>query len=226
MICGILRLSTKYDVTTLRRRAIALIADECYSPSLDNWIARKGLPLSHPFKGPFPVGFSFNIVNLARETNVAKLLPLWMYMCCQARIEDILDGTVGKDLRWDLNAADKRLCLIAREKIQSWVAKFTQKVMEAYASGVDMGLQECCDDSIERAGFIFSQEDWEFDWYESTMALEHSFFRARSESCEECDAWEKLPEIAFLLQYQQQFWDQLPSMFNLSSWGELVDDGM
>jgi len=104
ILAGILRLSTKYDIGYLRRRATIHLAT-AYPLSLQAW-DRRELKRTIP---PIPY-IPFAVLELARAVNIPVILPAAIYCCCTCSVEDILDGVPWGGDQLNMSPKDQRLC--------------------------------------------------------------------------------------------------------------------
>ena len=90
-IAGILRLSTKYDVEYLRRRALKHL-DALYPSSLEAFDKRQDTRTT-----PWRDNTAFYVASLARELGLEWLMPPVLYCVCSCPAGDIVDGYIWND---------------------------------------------------------------------------------------------------------------------------------
>ncbi|KAJ7142755.1 hypothetical protein C8R44DRAFT_761047 [Mycena epipterygia] len=101
-IVGILRLSKKYQVDQLHKRALAHLSS--------------GFPMS---AGDYPGSASWilrksdntRVILLARELSIDWVLPVAFYGLCTAAIDPLLNGVYIDGVRMKLSPKDKLICL-------------------------------------------------------------------------------------------------------------------
>ncbi|KAJ6606966.1 hypothetical protein B0H10DRAFT_1819191 [Mycena sp. CBHHK59/15] len=106
IISGVLRLSSKYDVPYLRRRAL-----HHFSSGFPSSLS--GLDLlstTRTFESPDP----FTALMLADSLNLTWALPLAMYDASTVHLDDILDGATFGDIRVQLTLPLQRACVRGR----------------------------------------------------------------------------------------------------------------
>ncbi|KAK7693847.1 hypothetical protein QCA50_003419 [Cerrena zonata] len=114
-IAGVLRISTKYEATTIRQRCIEVLLLS-YPSDLDKWLH---CTTSDAFGSSEDTHLRhFHIANLARETGALRILPAALLVCCMSTLPHIMDGLVLPDgYRVDLSLENKRIVLIARQQL-------------------------------------------------------------------------------------------------------------
>jgi len=91
IIAGILRLSTKYDVDYLRRRALKHL-DVLYPLTLAVFDKRQDTRTT-----PWRDNTAFYVAGLARELRLEWLMPPVLYCVCSCPVGDIVDGYIWSD---------------------------------------------------------------------------------------------------------------------------------
>jgi len=208
-VAAILRLSTKYEVEYLRRRALDHLSSG-YPTSLGQWRENEA-PLAS-----FPVlpSDALAAINLARECDCPWALPTALYDYCKfTGPGEIFGGTMQDGVLLALSEADKQLCLEARE-----AQREASKDLENFLTAL---LPEDCTGS----GCLGSRLVWmrylnklrqDGFWLDPTETWEHWGLFAEH-VCGPClFACQKKYEDA-----RQAVWESIPGMFNLPSWAEL-----
>lgn len=90
-IAGILRVSTKYEVGYLRRRALKHL-DTMYPATLSAFLNRQELRTT-----PQREGTAFYVASLGREFGLDWLMPAVLFSLCGAEVEDILKGVLWNE---------------------------------------------------------------------------------------------------------------------------------
>ncbi|KAG6837343.1 hypothetical protein H0H93_010945 [Arthromyces matolae] len=127
MVSGVLRLSTKYLIDTLRVQALAHLS-KAWPPSLEGWDVREdfvGILDACSSGYPHPIA----VINLAREVDAPSLLPAAFYDLSRHSFSHIFESTEEDQTRRPLppapsslsNADLERLCL-GREASQQALA--------------------------------------------------------------------------------------------------------
>ncbi|KAF7353758.1 BTB domain-containing protein [Mycena venus] len=192
-IAAILRLSTKYEVEYLRRRALDHLSSG-YPTSLAQWRENE-LPLA-----TFPV-------------HCLWVLPTAFYDYCKfTGPSEIFRGTMQDGVLLSLSDADKQLCLEARESQRE-----ASKDLENFLAEVveDCTGSECSSSRLVWIRYLNKLRQDGF-WLDPTETWEYwgSF---AGHVCKPCLlACQKKYEDARLA-----VWQSIPSMFNLPSWTKL-----
>jgi len=207
-VAAILRLSTKYEVEYLRRRALEHLSSG-YPTSLAQWRDNE-LPLA-----TFPVLPSDALVtiNLAREVHCPWVLPTAFYDYCKfTGPSEIFRGTMQDGMLLALSDADKQLCLEAREaqrEVSKDLENFLAEVVE------DCTGSGCSGSRLLWMRYLNKLRQDGF-WLDPTETWEH-WGPFSNHVCKTCLlACQKKYEDARLA-----VWESIPSMFNLPSWAEL-----
>ncbi|KAJ7633425.1 hypothetical protein DFH06DRAFT_1004367 [Mycena polygramma] len=211
LIAAILRLSTKYNVDFLRRRALAHISS-LYPTTLQEWDQRKDTAMEVFNARPFAV------LLLAKETGHQALLPACMYLCADSvDINDILDGLTsidGKHL--ELDWPDKRSCIRGRQNL---LLALRAEVF-AFLTG-SLTIHNCtsvqrCDSAKLR--WLQSLEASLGNGCPGIFSIKFPWPSFRKAVCENCYC----ASYANSNQQRQLIWDKLPSYFDMPPWEELV----
>ncbi|KAK7001410.1 glutamine amidotransferase type-1 domain-containing protein [Favolaschia claudopus] len=211
LIAAILRLSTKYNVDFLRRRALAHISS-LYPTTLQEWDLRKDTAMEVFNARPFAV------LLLAKETGHQALLPACMYLCADSvDINDILDGLTsidGKHL--ELDWPDKRACIRGRQNL---LLALRAEVF-AFLTG-NLTIQNCaspqrCDSSKLR--WLQSLEASLGNGCPGIFSIKFPWNAFRKAVCENCYTASHTHSNT----QRQLIWDKLPSYFGMPPWEELV----
>ncbi|KAJ7133802.1 hypothetical protein C8R46DRAFT_923496 [Mycena filopes] len=212
-ISGIIRLSTKYQVDTLRKRGLvhlssAFPTDISQYPMLyDNtsWKLENG----HGWVG---------VVLFGQELSFDWILPLAYYRVAAALPPtQVMNGMKGERGVVELSAADKLLCLeqsialrtLATSAILSFLWEPT-----VLAECENLDESECVRSRLEACKYAerrrfqhFPLRMWETEQWEALLAV-----------CESCLASMKSKHAAAL----QDLWDGLPQRFGLVDWAALA----
>jgi len=121
VVAGILRLSSKYSVSYLRKRAISHLIT-MFPSSLQDFQDNRS-QATNIAKLNHYTGLSMEVVNLAKTARVPMLLPISLYYCAVMRLEYILDGVfVGNEgdetfRKIELDWPEKRAILLGRRAL-------------------------------------------------------------------------------------------------------------
>ena len=207
---AILRLSTKYQVEFLRRRAYTLLST-LYPTSLAKWDARDSTTSLESFEAR-----PFAVYMLAKQTDLPTILPAALYLCADSQeINHILEGLASHDGKHiQLEWSDKKACIRAREVLS--VALRTR--MFAFLTG-QISFPACRSTSLcnntrvkwmqgvegSLGSGVFSVS---FPWDQFRVGLcDHCFNTSQNHyDTERSRLWDELPQILGLPP-----WSQLPS---------------
>ncbi|KAJ7764718.1 hypothetical protein B0H16DRAFT_1717950 [Mycena metata] len=205
IIAGILRLSKKYEVDSLHRRALVHFAS--------------GFPMTAAEYPPSPswtmVGQALHSLVLARELALDWVLPAAFYrVCAHTSIDEILNGIHVGHSRVELDSRDKLLCL---EQIVHFRGPASAAIVNFLwePEKIDGCQSNRC--RSERLGQRKIAEGWRDD--ESPLTLWENSDWDRLKVCSTCLAAMKITHETVV----QQFWDNLPQKFGLAGWDELKE---
>ncbi|KAJ7736542.1 hypothetical protein DFH07DRAFT_842864 [Mycena maculata] len=206
---GILRLSHKYDVPYLRRRALEHLST-IYPTRLEGYDNRADNTESTQ------VDFHRRIITiqLAAEVGSLWILPLAYHDLCRREILDIITS-----VEWQaLGEKERNACLAGHSARTSYFPKLYRFLT------VHKADEDECDDWSEcnRLRLEFSHDV--VQWVNTTWPLDNwnnQDWTAMEETgiCETCIADSKAVYAAS----RQTFWDQLPQMFRLPGWEGLEE---
>ncbi|KAK7683335.1 hypothetical protein QCA50_013597 [Cerrena zonata] len=109
-VLSVLKLSTKYEVTSLRSSAITVLSERFPTHFEITRFNEPGKAIVHPFQA----------ANAALESNAMILLPSALLMCCAYKTETLLNGILLKNgVRYKLCDANLVTVLAARTKLTS-----------------------------------------------------------------------------------------------------------
>ncbi|THU75761.1 hypothetical protein K435DRAFT_565098, partial [Dendrothele bispora CBS 962.96] len=112
IITGVLRLSTKYDVPYLRKRALMHLDCSYPSTSLKAWDARGPVRTIPPITNT-----QFKLLCLAREVDVPWIMPQLMYCVCAKPVTQILEGILWDDIQVRPSEQDQKLLMVGRSEL-------------------------------------------------------------------------------------------------------------
>lgn len=204
---GILRLSRKYDVQYLKRRALAHL-DSAFPMTLAAWKMREKTRTIPPIDNT-----PFAAFKVAREFELDWLMPSIAYCISSHPFEKTLDYAIFDDERIDLEWPDKRMCIVGRQKLIMMQAQIALQMTRTADAQVEGCTNPTCTSTRLRCADILSGWDMAsfLDYFEDNASLySHEFcpvcLTAFKDSC--VSSCEKL-------------WNDLPGFFHLPSWEDL-----
>ncbi|KAJ7749936.1 hypothetical protein B0H16DRAFT_1318922 [Mycena metata] len=218
-IIGILRLSTKYLVEPLRKRALGHLASAFpsdpmkYSPPTQSWVSE-------------PRGW-MRVLLLAREMSLDWVLPLAFYRTCARSLHgDLMNGmditqSDGTTLHLELSPSDKTICLeqanlLARAPSSAMLNFLWEPRLIPGCTGVNETQKEKC--ARARVAARKNAEQWrteDFPPFPLTLWLPTDWKDLKV--CSGCLAAMKGTHE----QAMRSFWDGLPQRFGLPEWAVL-----
>ncbi|KAJ7110262.1 hypothetical protein C8R43DRAFT_1042478 [Mycena crocata] len=213
IIAGVLRMSHKYEVEALRKRALMHISS-AYPTTLREWerLHDEGLP---EWSAELQWSY-FPLIFLSRQLSLDWILPTAFYEVCRvASVEEIIQCT-------GLESKDKVRCLEASSQLEATV---TTKILDFLWSPflingctsqractdarfskrreAELWRQRAISEAVEfQALDIWNKEDW---------------YRLQETVCDVCLSTMKQTHK----RARQKFWDELPEMFGLPDWTAL-----
>jgi len=204
---SILRLSLKYDVQYLKRRALSHL-NSTFPTTLSGWKCRDQTRTIPPIDNtPFA---SFRI---ARNLELDWLLPSILYCISSHPIEKILDHAVFADEEISFKWLDKRMCIMGRQKLLMTQAQNAVQMTRTANNHVEGCTGSTCSTTRSRCAETLCS--WDMAGFLDYLEDNVNFYS--QDFCPACQA-------AFKDSYTlatQQMWDDLPSMFSLPSWRDL-----
>jgi len=214
IVTSVLRLATKYDVAYLRSRALAHLLST-YPTTLEGWKARDTVRTI-----PGVENTPFAALSTATEFDLPWLVPSIVYCISSHDMAKTLDGAEWADGTLELSWADKKRCLVARNRILITQNAHALNIIKSRlpAAGADQPPcteetpGECaetrmkCADILTRwgtAGFL------DF-WDEQAPVMAKSFCPACLQSFE-----------ALQQRTVAALWEELPKFCGLPEWREL-----
>lgn len=111
IVAGVLRLSTKYDVQFLRRRALQHLS-VTFPSNLDAWHQRDKIRTIPPVDNT-----PFAALQIAREFDLPWIVPSIMYCISSHPLIKSIEGADWTGKKLQLSAEDLRIALLGREKL-------------------------------------------------------------------------------------------------------------
>lgn len=208
IVSAVLRLSTKYDIQYLRRRALQHLITT-FPMTLAGWKARDKARTIPPVDNT-----PFAALQVAREFDLPWLIPSIMYCISSHPLEKTLDGAPWAGSHLQLSHADQRTCVLGRSNlmmIQNRGALELSKTMSSASES--MCTEASCVSTRMRCAEIMTS--WGvagfLDFFEENSGVFLGGF------CSPChSAFRDECEVA-----SQALWNALPPMFDLPSWDDL-----
>ncbi|KAJ6529620.1 hypothetical protein B0H19DRAFT_968072 [Mycena capillaripes] len=209
-MAGILRLSTKYEVEHLRRRALVHLSS-AFPMTLADWDMRT--PRSWNFQ--YSSSGSISLINLCRQTEALWILPAAFYrLGMTSRASTIICGGVSQV---QLSVSD-RVCFLDGLLVQrSATMDIVRFLYHPVSTDGCMTRKRCAEAKLDALEQVR-------DDLKAFPALPlgiwcEDYWDRLSEMCATC--LEELREIH--RKAREEFWRQIPEMFKLPSWHELED---
>ncbi|KAJ7768517.1 hypothetical protein B0H16DRAFT_1882338 [Mycena metata] len=206
---GILRLSNKYDVPYLRRRALDHL-ETTFPAQLAQYDARAGN--QHPHPPDETATRAVATIKAATEVGAPWLLPVAYYDLCRRKMSSIIASGAFDQL----GEQERNTCLVGyAAQIHSFpkMFRFLSTPNDVYAE---------CDDWAECNRIRLQITHGSETWTDMTWPLDfwnEDIWQAITNDgmCPRCIADGKVLHVAA----RQEFWDRLPQMFGLPRWEEL-----
>ncbi|KAF9485476.1 hypothetical protein BDN70DRAFT_795624 [Pholiota conissans] len=249
VVSGILRLSTKYLVDSLRAKALAHLS-EAWPSDLRTWDAREDLARSFEIEGiPKRYPHPFNVINLAREVNAPSLLPAAFYDLSRYSIAQIFEPTEDEPLYRSppappLPLHDVQRLILGKEASQHTITTLIQSMGNGQyirhaqtnalgalshsshtrknsANGVCVSAAACRKDFTELVDLATQHYlfDRERGCYDPLYVAEE-LGQLKSAEFSECKACAKSLE-AWAAREREKIWKMIPLWFRLESGGEI-----
>ncbi|KAF5347591.1 hypothetical protein D9756_010707 [Leucocoprinus leucothites] len=215
IVAGVLRLSTKYDVQYLRRRALQHLA-ATFPTSLDAWHKRDKTRTIPPVDNT-----PFAALQLAREFDLPWIIPSIMYCISSHPLIKSIEGAdfCGQKLR--LTSDDQRCALLGREKLLMMQNRYSVGLSQSPPEGGSGSAEEgekCQGDgkcTVTRQKIPEIITAW-------TVACYLDFYREHQYLID--NGFCKTCHPAFLQRQRalaEEMWSALPFIFGLDDWMDL-----
>ncbi|CAA7266615.1 unnamed protein product [Cyclocybe aegerita] len=204
---GILRLSLKYDVNYLRRRALQHLLST-FPTTLQDWKLRDNKRTIPPVDNT-----PFAAFRAAREFDLDFLLPSILYCMSSHPFEKTLDHSPWRDGQIELPWPDKRLSIVGRQKILMYQSRTALGMTKVSSVPVEGCTGESCITTRLRCAEILNGWDMAglLDYFEDNANVYAPDF------CSVCrSAFEDMCNST-----SQTLWNELPAMFDLPKWEAL-----
>lgn len=201
------RLGLKYEIHQLRKESVKRLSRQ-FPSSLDECD-------NHPSPISGPPNLVYQIVNLAQETSISRVLPLALYTICER--EPSFDSIIH-----EFKALKSPVCEpLIFVCLSGWRSLLAGQGMYTFSWIVPEFWPDGCEDT-----------------YECTMGRQDQFFLslphpspAMQALCKWDPSWERYFCTTCTKEYKakhhegrQKVWDKLPGFFGLPPWEELVNE--
>jgi len=244
VVSGILRLSTKYLIDSLRAKALAHLSI-AWPSNLKAWDLREDFPLRFENEGqsrasPYRYPHPYCVISLAREVNAPSLLTAAFYDLSRYSFVQIFDTTEDDPLYAPppLNALDlQRLCL-GKEASQHAITTLIQNIgsgqsirhpqhhplgnshfRKPSSGGVCVSAAACRKDFIELVDlatqhYLFDRERGCYD----PLYVAEELGQLKSAEFSECKSCAKSLE-SWAAREREKIWKMIPLWFRLENVG-------
>ncbi|KAJ7749696.1 hypothetical protein B0H16DRAFT_869645 [Mycena metata] len=206
-IAGVTRLSKKYEVDGLLRRALVHLASG-FPMSVDEY--------SNP-DASWPIIGNLRVLTFARELSIDWILPVAFYRACAGNtIKDILHGERHRGVLYRLAHEDRLLCL---EQSQALRGAAAASVCDFLWNPTT--IEGCKDpDGCIKNRTLFRRhvEDWRWNKDILPLRLWEEDDWDTLEVCKYCLTAMRVTRRGALL----AFWDGLPKRFGIAPWPVLI----
>ncbi|KAF8956201.1 hypothetical protein BDZ97DRAFT_197503 [Flammula alnicola] len=204
---AVLRLSLKYDVQYLRRRALGHLSST-FPMTLDAWKERDTHRTIPPVDNT-----PFAAFRIAREFDLVWLLPAILYCVSSHPFEKTLDYALWEDEQIAFGWADKRMAIIGRQKLLMTQCRNALNLTKLAGMKPEGCTGESCQVTRQRCADILSGWDMAgfLDYFEDHSDVYESGF------CSICNtAFKEMCGAD-----SETMWSELPEMFGIPEWGVL-----
>ncbi|KAF8963451.1 hypothetical protein BDZ97DRAFT_1661674 [Flammula alnicola] len=244
-VSGILRLSTKYLIDSLRAKALAHLSI-AWPSDLKTWDAREDLSRGYEIEGrthryPHP----FSVISLAREVNAPYLLPSAFYELSRYSTTQIFEPNEDEPLYRSppppsLLASDMQRLFLGKEASQHTITALIQSMgsgqyirhpqqnamghshfRKTSANGVCVSAAACRKDFTELVDlatqhYLFDRERGCYD----PLYVAEELGQLKSAEFSECKACAKSLE-SWAAREREKIWKMIPFWFRLETGGDL-----
>jgi hypothetical protein len=233
IIAGILRLSTKYDVDYLRRRALKHL-DALYPLTLAAFDKRQETRTT-----PWRDNTAFFVASLARELRLEWLMPPVLYCVCSCPAGDIVDGyiwnnDVGQEERGDAGEGEEEGG--RKDQVKKRIKLNKEDRGRCVSALIDLGNREKRDilgfltvDEVHGCGTpsqcrkarveVLRTVDTSRDYLDPLGAMDNRWEAYAKCVCKVCAEEGRRAHD----EERERFWDALPRVLGLSDWDVLEE---
>ncbi|KAJ8080431.1 hypothetical protein PM082_017264 [Marasmius tenuissimus] len=227
-LAGILRLSTKYFIAHLRSQAIRYLT-KTWSPTLQGHDDMVDLAVKTPFVNQlsYPYVHPLHVLNLARETQVRVVLPSVFYFLSLYPLNDLLREDHPKLLTKNpskpsskLDPLDIKYYTLMFQRRLDLLMDFIRRICGERKTAAGCMNTKICTRNFTRLTFRL-----ESSWKMRTGPF-HFMVEAMAQVTKD-ETFCILCRQTFqreVTEYRQRAWDELPSVLELPSWEDLVNE--
>ncbi|KAJ6509142.1 hypothetical protein C8R47DRAFT_10947 [Mycena vitilis] len=220
-ICGCLRLSHKYGVEYLRRRALVHLSSRHPSALSDFDVLINSMALSTSWKRPEIRSYAILLIQVCREVDALWIIPYGFYVLAYyfgQLASEIFHGTVYKDLSVSLSAADQpsflRGYLIQRDHAKDEVLRFLLSPVKIQGC---TDVVRCLQERVAAFNAVSGNHSEPGQATAPLHIWSASEWGLLRKACPTC-----LESLKTTFQEARQaFWDKLPEIYGLPPWEEL-----
>lgn len=194
VVAALIRLGHKYQMTALRDAALARL-QTCFTTSFAVWAELTRYEPHRSASMSFRRRDAIAVVNLARLTGTASVLPGALYLCCQLSAQELVSGVHGPDGVCERLAPDDLArCIDGRSALLSHTAHVVARILSPSS------FQSPESKALQSHDVLQSWED-AFDTYGVPM----------ERLCEKCF------DLLWLREFQerQKIWKILPELMGV-----------
>jgi hypothetical protein len=201
-------LASKYDITYLRRRALARFR-EFYPDDFDVWSDEKRWPDEKAWWDSAP---NHTTLDSARQVGILCVIPTIMLRMCFRGIEGVLSA--------NLSSGDQRSILVGMARLQRYIRLTIYAWLYRTAPGCQS--QTKCGQINARVLRSLEEAPWRVNHDPLEMNPGWKGFHARHlERDYTCRACKSAVDECYT-KGRREIWSKLPSIFELPSWEELL----
>ncbi|KAF9482969.1 hypothetical protein BDN70DRAFT_828351 [Pholiota conissans] len=203
---AVLRLSLKYDVQYLRRRALHHLSST-FPMTLDGWRDRDTFRTIPPVDNT-----PFAAFRIAREFDLTWLLPAILYCVSSHPFEKTLDSAPWGNEELAFGWEDKRMAIIGRQKLLLMQHRSAVSMAKLAGTKIEDCTGATCSSTKQRCADILGGWDMAgfLDYFEDHADIYEDF-------CPACNAAFK----ELCAADSDEMWTKLPELFGLPNWETL-----
>ncbi|KAJ7151919.1 hypothetical protein C8R43DRAFT_1127548 [Mycena crocata] len=208
VVAGILRLSHKYQVDPLKKRALIHVSNH-FPADLEEWEGREDWDCH-----------AIPLVSLAREVSADWILPIALFACTGRELQEILQGVTIRGDHCSLSQADILLCIRALHEIET---TWTSRMLSFFLTPTEIPF--CTTPEICLAARTHFRHDSEHFRTDKIIVLflvnddEDWDILKDAGACGACLRFMQAAHISA----RSHFWHSLPGIFGLPDWNVLRD---
>lgn len=200
-VSGILRLSTKYVIRSLRQRCISLLTTK-FPTTFQDYTVKSSPPKSERYSSDSVM----RVIALVQETTLPELLPYAYY--CVARMGS---NRIMKQRPGDISWKDKAQCLVAKERLRWAEMSLSHSFLLAFQRAPECQSYLCPHARGPHAEWHILEANKVPNPLRAYTRWNHLNI------CHDCIAYSQ----AVHLEGRKQVWEVLPGLFALPPWEEL-----